>query len=282
MPKLLIGAAAALAFTCQPAAAATSVATRTNGSLTYDAATATMTATHNLGSAKLSNSGSPSPTSRPAVATMKINFAAPLVRTDEVQQSEWTRSGHRYIASFVRGTAIGFEYIVDSLPDTNGVVSNLLTVKSQLGFSAPFVSLEQLSYYYDFYGNTREGFARLYNPFYYYYDFAFIGVFLPCDCSNSSQPLGPKLTTFSASSDISNYVQNIFPQSNAFRLSASGTDYDLYDLTASSVSVANSFTVRSSAEWSPAVPEPASWAMMIAGFGLVGTLLRRQRRLITA
>lgn len=33
---------------------------------------------------------------------------------------------------------------------------------------------------------------------------------------------------------------------------------------------------------SPAVPEPASWAMMIAGFGLVGAATRRQRRLALA
>jgi hypothetical protein len=28
----------------------------------------------------------------------------------------------------------------------------------------------------------------------------------------------------------------------------------------------------------PAVPEPASWALMLGGFGLVGTALRSQRR----
>ncbi len=27
----------------------------------------------------------------------------------------------------------------------------------------------------------------------------------------------------------------------------------------------------------PSVPEPASWAMMIAGFGLVGAMVRRRR-----
>ncbi|SNS60605.1 PEP-CTERM protein-sorting domain-containing protein [Sphingomonas laterariae] len=32
----------------------------------------------------------------------------------------------------------------------------------------------------------------------------------------------------------------------------------------------------------PAVPEPAAWAMMIAGFGLVGSALRRQRGVRTA
>jgi hypothetical protein len=32
----------------------------------------------------------------------------------------------------------------------------------------------------------------------------------------------------------------------------------------------------------PAVPEPASWAMLIAGFGLVGAAARRRRRLVAA
>jgi hypothetical protein len=31
-----------------------------------------------------------------------------------------------------------------------------------------------------------------------------------------------------------------------------------------------------------AVPEPATWAMMIAGFGLIGVAARRQRRAITS
>ena len=29
---------------------------------------------------------------------------------------------------------------------------------------------------------------------------------------------------------------------------------------------------------SPAVPEPATWAMMLAGFGAIGTTLRMRRR----
>jgi len=36
------------------------------------------------------------------------------------------------------------------------------------------------------------------------------------------------------------------------------------------------FTVKDSVAM-PAVPEPASWAMMIAGFGLVGAAMRRRR-----
>ena len=32
----------------------------------------------------------------------------------------------------------------------------------------------------------------------------------------------------------------------------------------------------------PGVPEPASWALMISGFGLIGTALRRRREILTA
>lgn len=275
-------ATAILVFANQQASAATSVAAWNGGSTAYDATTATLTATHTYGAAKLSNSAAPlSPTNVPAVATVKINFAAPLVRTNDIQQVEWTGSGHRYIASFVRGTAIGFEYIVNSLPDMSGNTTNLLTVKSRTGFSVPFTSLEQLSYYYDFMGNTQEGSAQLYNPFDYYYDFAFVGLFPPCNCTDGYR-FGPAITAFTTTSDINNYVQNIFTQSNGFRLSSYGTGFDLYDVTAPSVSAADSFSVDSYAEWSPAVPEPASWAMMIAGFGLIGTSLRHQRRLAIA
>jgi hypothetical protein len=34
--------------------------------------------------------------------------------------------------------------------------------------------------------------------------------------------------------------------------------------------------------WIATVPEPASWALMIAGFGLVGGMMRRQRRALAA
>jgi hypothetical protein len=278
MTKFLFAATTALALVGQTASASTSVASRTSGNLAYDATTATITATHTIGNAELSSSLSPlNPTNQSAVATLKINFAAPLRRTDEVQQTEWTGSGHRYIASFVRGTAISFEYLVDSLPDVDGLTANFLIVKSQPGFRVPFVSLDQLSYYYDFNGNNREGADLLYNPFEYYHDMTFVGLLPPCNCVNA-YGLGPTITAFTATSDIADYVQNIFPQSNAFRLHTNGSGYDLFDVTTSGMSTVDSFASTSVAEWSPAVPEPASWAMMIAGFGLVGASLRRQRQ----
>ena len=265
-------------------AATTSVSTHSGGSIAYDATTATLTLTNGSASAALRNSATP--TGAPAYvagfATLKIGFAAPLVRTDEVRQVEWTGSGHRYIASFLRGVATNFEYSVDSLPDSQGQTTNLLKVQSLSGFSVPFVSLSQLSYYYDFNGGVTGVGVDLYNPYHYYYDLSFIGLFAPCNCYDSSAPLGPRITTFAATSGIAGYVQNIFRQSNAFTLRVDDRGYDLWDVTTSSVSEADSFTELSGAGWGPAVPEPASWAMMIAGFGMVGTALRRQRRQVAA
>jgi hypothetical protein len=47
----------------------------------------------------------------------------------------------------------------------------------------------------------------------------------------------------------------------------SGTRYNLYDSTGFTATV----------ESTGAVPEPASWAMLIAGFGLTGAAMRRRR-----
>lgn len=41
-------------------------------------------------------------------------------------------------------------------------------------------------------------------------------------------------------------------------------------------------SARDRDEPSGPVPEPASWAMMIAGFGLTGAMLRRRRAVIAA
>jgi len=270
--------ALALALASPAAFAATSVSTSSFGTISYDATTATLIATNTAATAVLRNSAmrTGEPAHVPGFATLKIGFEAPLVRTDEVRQVEWTGSGHRYIASFLRGNATSFEYAVDSLPDNQGNKINFLTVKSLSGFSIPFVSLKQLSYYYYDDGSTRIGYD-LYNPYYYYYDLSFVGLFPPCNCIDSIAPLGPSITAFTATSGIPGYVQNIFRQSNAFTLRVDDSSYDLWDVTTSSVAVAGSFTESSGAGWGPAVPEPASWALMIAGFGMIGMALRHQR-----
>ncbi len=45
---------------------------------------------------------------------------------------------------------------------------------------------------------------------------------------------------------------------------------------------AGTLTVSEVSDQAPAVPEPASWAMMIGGFGLIGAALRRNRTLRVA
>ncbi len=50
-------------------------------------------------------------------------------------------------------------------------------------------------------------------------------------------------------------------------LQASGTSYDFADIRHTSFDIAS------------AVPEPATWAMMIIGFGAAGSLIRRRRRI---
>ena len=281
--KFSIAALAPILFGSQLASAATSVSAGSGGSVSYDATTATMTATHNNVRAELNDSSRSTGllTLFGGSATVKISFAAPLVRTDEFRQSEWNGSGHRSIASFVRGTVIDFEYVVNSSPDSNGLITNLLTVKSKPGFSIPYVSMDQLAYYYDFDGNIRGGYRYLHDPYSNYYDMAFIALFPPCNCV-SSIPLDVSTSAFTATSDLPGYVQNIYRDSNVFAMKGYNRAYDLWDVTESSVSVIDSYTEASWAFWSPGVPEPANWAMMIAGFGLVGAALRRQRQSVIA
>ena len=55
-----------------------------------------------------------------------------------------------------------------------------------------------------------------------------------------------------------------------YRINA--VNLDTIGLTLNASSTATLFAVQT-----PAVPEPATWAMMIAGFGLVGGVMRRRR-----
>jgi len=52
----------------------------------------------------------------------------------------------------------------------------------------------------------------------------------------------------------------------------------LFGLSSLSKTVGGTFTLTQAA----AVPEPATWAMMIGGFGLTGAAMRRRRRIATA
>ena len=62
-------------------------------------------------------------------------------------------------------------------------------------------------------------------------------------------------------------------------LSDTKFDTGLYGLTGKSAKVNAKFTLT---ELPSAVPEPATWAMMITGFGLAGTAIRRRRSIAIA
>lgn len=61
---------------------------------------------------------------------------------------------------------------------------------------------------------------------------------------------------------------------------AAGLVQGTYVYTFGTGASADSFTVVVGADVDGAVPEPAAWAMMVAGFGLVGTSMRRRRATI--
>jgi hypothetical protein len=77
--------------------------------------------------------------------------------------------------------------------------------------------------------------------------------------------------------DFSSYSTiNLTPADNAQGL-AQVANYNQLTGTYNDVSYANLSLTSISAKLSAPVPEPATWAMMIVGFGLAGVALRRQR-----
>lgn len=54
------------------------------------------------------------------------------------------------------------------------------------------------------------------------------------------------------------------------------------NITSIQISQADGFAVIDNATFSAAVPEPASWALMLAGFGLVGNAMRRRSGAVAA
>lgn len=71
-------------------------------------------------------------------------------------------------------------------------------------------------------------------------------------------------------------------------LDVSGLSLHNFALSFSAVSPAfkiqngHSFTANLTGTFAAAVPEPATWAMLIAGFGMVGVSMRRRRTMATA
>ena len=90
-----------------------------------------------------------------------------------------------------------------------------------------------------------------------------------------SQPGGGTITFTSAFLDFSTTT------AEDFALSFSGLSHAFGSATWTADST-GTFASDSRNQPGGGVPEPASWAMMITGFGGVGALLRRRRQLLTA
>ena len=85
--------------------------------------------------------------------------------------------------------------------------------------------------------------------------------------------LGLQNNTFGSS--ISTYVTSATPRLGQASLGADGGTYFIPELTDAA------FTLQGHTGVS-AVPEPATWAMLITGFGLAGSVLRSRRRQVLA
>ncbi|MFW2829708.1 PEPxxWA-CTERM sorting domain-containing protein [Sphingomonas sp. ID0503] len=82
----------------------------------------------------------------------------------------------------------------------------------------------------------------------------------------------PKVATLTANTD--GFWINVYAQSGVLKKTANMQfGYSTVDIAVPKYTT--NWTITPAA---PAVPEPASWAMMIAGFGLTGTAMRRPAR----
>lgn len=277
MRHLAVVATLACAVAAAPPAFAkpTAVSTGGTGNFNYDSSALTLTATAFPASATLisyAGNGQTDYDSVGALATLRLDFAAPLVRDTSFFEREFTGTGYRYIRSNIVGTVTGFHLSVDALDGTN-----LLTLDSLPGFSGAFEHFTSLDYYYYPDGTVREGTIHLLD---YYSHFLSTKVLLlnpPCNCSDSTI-FRPPTTLYSLTSDVPDYVPNIYPPSNYFDTFVLGAtaDLDLYAVTGASRVVLGDFSGQISYGLAQAVPEPASWALLIAGFGLTGAALRRR------
>lgn len=66
------------------------------------------------------------------------------------------------------------------------------------------------------------------------------------------------------------------------RLSLQNYDTDSFELFATLDLAPQTLSIRTLSDGPPVVPEPASWALMITGFGLVGVAMRRRSAVVTA
>ena len=184
----------------------TAVATSGIGAFSYDASALTLTATAFPASATLISYAGNGQTDRhtvPALATLQLEFAAPLVRDTSVFQIEFTGTGYRYIRSAITGTITGFHLSVDAADGTN-----LLKLDSLAGFSGGFEHFTSLDYYYYPDGTVREGSIHFLDYYAHFLSTRMLLLHPPCNCSDSTIPR-PRTSLYSLTSDVPDYVQNI-------------------------------------------------------------------------
>ena len=258
-------------------ASQTAVSAGGSGSYSYDASARRLTATFPGGAGLLHKDGaSLTESSTAATLSLTLDFADPLVRATNVALDyRFTGFGYRYIQSSILGTVTGVHFAV-AAPDG----SNLVTLDSTAGFSAGFEHFTSYDYYYYNDGSIRSGPRSGGDIYQHFLDFSIITLFPPCNCRNESLEDGFRFRTadYVLTSDIADYVQNIYAPSYNFDVNIGGeNDPDLLAVRTSSRTMLGDFSGSIGAYFGPNVPEPDTWVLLIAGFGLTGAALRRRR-----
>ncbi len=257
VPALMLFAAAS------PAAALVSVQSTGGGMVTYDDAALMLT-----GSFAADGGGS--------IATLTLDFAAPLVRTTTLYEIRFTGSGYRYVRSFITGTVTGVHLSVDA----PGGGINYLKFDTTAGFSAPFEHFTSLDYYFYPDGTIRTGVIHFNDYYQHFFSTALFLVDPACARSGSTvDGYRTHTSAYTLSSEVPGYTPCKFGRSNHLDtyLFDASSDLDLYAVRAGSTVVEPDFAGNISYSFAASVPEPGSWALLIAGFGLTGAVLRRRR-----
>jgi hypothetical protein len=98
--------------------------------------------------------------------------------------------------------------------------------------------------------------------------------FIPDTCSASINGVAIRcveVEMFSTTSRFGRFIDNVF-------VAGTSADFEFGAIGRPGVWSGNVGATLTITDLSAAIPEPASWAMMIAGFGLVGMAARRHRR----